>query len=192
MHLTVAIRNGERGWLLKRRPCCPKPASCRCGPRCRRRRDRQLKAVVLAIRGTHSFKDMFTSLTGEGWNDSFAVASYCNDDPMGRRYRVALQGADSTPNAAGPGGSCLLAACLCAPLQPAPSPATLPPLARLALPPFNAPPDRRVTQPHSLARKRHASVSCLPARHHHRPPAPAWPPGPFLPPPTQAPPSRTT
>ncbi|EFN53573.1 hypothetical protein CHLNCDRAFT_136751 [Chlorella variabilis] len=27
-------------------------------------RDRQLKAVVLAIRGTHSFKDMFTSLTG--------------------------------------------------------------------------------------------------------------------------------
>ena len=29
-------------------------------------RDRQLQAVVLAIRGTHSFKDMFTSLTG-GW-----------------------------------------------------------------------------------------------------------------------------
>jgi hypothetical protein len=27
-------------------------------------RDRELKAIVLAVRGTHSFKDMFTSLTG--------------------------------------------------------------------------------------------------------------------------------
>jgi hypothetical protein len=30
------------------------------------RSDSQLRAVVLAIRGTHSFKDMFTSLTGGG------------------------------------------------------------------------------------------------------------------------------
>lgn len=28
-------------------------------------RDHQLRAIVLAVRGTHSFKDMFTSLTGE-------------------------------------------------------------------------------------------------------------------------------
>ncbi len=27
-------------------------------------RDEQLRSVVLAVRGTHSFKDMFTSLTG--------------------------------------------------------------------------------------------------------------------------------
>lgn len=38
-------------------------------------RDHALHSVVLSIRGTHSFKDMFTSLTGERQEkeaDSFA------------------------------------------------------------------------------------------------------------------------
>ena len=44
---------------------CPRDCPSACLPsgavHCR---DRQLRAIVLAIRGTHSFKDMFTSLTG--------------------------------------------------------------------------------------------------------------------------------
>ena len=34
-------------------------------------RDERLRSIVLSIRGTHSFKDMFTSLTG-GWVGGWA------------------------------------------------------------------------------------------------------------------------
>ena len=45
------------GWFGSRPPAC---LACACSER----RDHHLRAIVLAVRGTHSFKDLFTSLTG--------------------------------------------------------------------------------------------------------------------------------
>lgn len=47
----------EHGWFVSRLPTC---FACACLGR----RDHHLQAIVLAVRGTHSFKDLFTSLTG--------------------------------------------------------------------------------------------------------------------------------